>query len=588
MVKTIKFAEKEKKFLFFISASLFVFWGLGDILLPENSYRYFFLVLSLIGAYGFSKERVIATGFRISHVMISFFAAFQICGYQLFFVLDITWWFYVLFGIMVVYAYFVLRGILAILCHMQQVCINAVYMEPKECRKIQWIVFLLIAAAEVFMLLAYWPGIYSFDSWTCYDQALNILEQRSDIHSFLYVCIIALCTKVSLNCALLVISMVLIFAGVFSSFMSYLYKYGVKKKYIIGVTVIFCIMPNNMYMLISVWKDVPFTIGLLSLTFALTKWAFEGDKVTCDRKWQIHTIVSLIAVACFRSNGMAVLFGLFLIIAIRAIREKKVKKEITIMMIAVAIVLLVKFPIFSFLNVSGTPEGFASLPFVDAVWANAEAGIELPDEIREAMKELIPYDDWENLYEPGHVNNSIWDSDGFEKPPLKEAVCWYNWCLIHSPKITVQARLIKTGFIWNYFCSGQEDFSYNCDFGEMQNERVLYELGAEEWQWQHLEETYFLREWFQKYINFFDDKFQFLYRGGFHLTLWLLLMVEYIAKKSPKNALVIVPIVINTAALFVGTCYSDYRYIWGMELLTWFFVLIYTAIPKKVKAEMAE
>ena len=61
------------------------------------------------------------------------------------------------------------------------------------------------------------------------------------------------------------------FSIIISYIFTYLYKNGVKKVFLISATVLFVLAFNNMALIMIIWKDVPFTISLLWLTFELYK-----------------------------------------------------------------------------------------------------------------------------------------------------------------------------------------------------------------------------------------------------------------------------------------------------------------------------
>lgn len=568
-----------------VLANMVFYLTCGNYFLPADRSNYVLTILALIGLVGFlqgAESANLLKKYPLIYSVIILMTTFQIGGYRLFFVHEVNLFSWVLFLCIAIWTFYYLNGIIGCVRWMQERFVMENEANSVKSSKVVFvIVFGIIILVELIMLYIYYPGIYSADSLVCYQSALNIVQERSDIHSFLYVCLIALCSKISVNCIVLVVVCGVAFALVFALYMKYLYQLGMSPWWIIGGTLFFCLMPNNIYMPICVWKDIPYTISLLSLTYALTKWIFEKDKVERSIGFYVHIIVSIVFVALFRSNGLVVLLGMLVVLGIKAIRHASVRKLFGIILVSGIIVLGIKGPLYTVLNVTGTPEGFASIPFVDGVWANANAGVELPVEIEREMEKLFPYADWKERYRQGRSNVSIWDLDEYNKLSLKNVVEWYGWCMVNSPKYTIQNRLMKTDFMWSYFRNKDADFTFNCVFDELQNDVVL-DKGADELGWFHFENTHKLRQLFNQYVYSFYEHFQFWFRGGFHLTLWFLLCVKTIFNKRKRMVIVVLPILLSSIALMIGTCYADYRYIWGMEVMTWFILPIYMLMNKSV------
>lgn len=57
------------------------------------------------------------------------------------------------------------------------------------------------------------------------------------------------------------------------------------------------------------------------------------------------------------------------------------------------------------------------------------------------------------------------------------------------------------------------------------------------------------------------------YRGGWNLLLWMCSFV-YLSGKKKEITYALVPIIANTAGLFLGCCFPDYRYIYPMYVIT--------------------
>lgn len=513
--------------------------------------------------------------------IISVIVAFQFCGYDLFFSREFSLFLCVLFILCVVLVYWGIKAIVRLLDWVadKKVTVSVSERSVERSEKVLYVFSGLLAIgilAELIIFFAYYPGIYSQDVVQCWRQSLDLSAEKSDLHSFLYVCLLAVFSYLTNNIAIVTVFFALSFAIVFALFMTYLWKNGLRLGYTLCSTILFYIFPNNLYMIVALWKDIPFTIALVSLTYALCKWVFEPEHVKESIGCLVHIGVSAVCVACFRSNGLVILASLLIFFCLLWFRKHSEWKMLVSLLAAVIVVSGFKGPVFSLLNVDRGPEGFACVPLIDAVWANAYYGVELPADAEQVLSEIIVADEWKTEYVEGYANVYIWEDAYWNKKlSFKKSLEWYVWCISNHPLLTIKARLTKTDFLWNYFMCDGAYLSYNCDFKASQNPL------ASEYGWSYLEGTQGLRNAFAAFFYWFHN-LAVLYRGAIHLTLWLILILEF-RKKNTSAVVVILPALANAIALFIACCYSDYRFIWNMEVMSFFIIPVYLLTHRKAQ-----
>lgn len=509
------------------------------------------------------------------YLFVSIILAFQLRGYYLFFERSVNATTWVVFVMLSLACYFVIKFCVLFFDWCGAKVVTHTNIDLRK-RKYVWLsLFIIGGVAQLIMFVTYYPGIYSPDVVTCWEQAINIFEEKTDIHSFLYVCILAFFSLFTDNIAVVTFFFGLSFLVVFVSFMTFLWKKGISYRYILVATVLFYCLPNNLYLTAALWKDIPFTIGMMSLTWAMARWALAEDSANISKGCLLHVVISAICVACFRSNGMAVLAVLSIAFVFIWLRKHDEWKICIAVWMSLAFVLIYKGPVFDLLGVDRGPEGFACLPLVDAVWANAYYGVDLPDDMEQELGDIINQENWETLYDEGFANVYIWEDVYYnDKLSMGKSVEWYLWCLRNSPYYTIKARLTKNDFIWNYVMGESSYISWNCVFAAPQNAQ------ADIYGWYLLEESQSLRNAFEDYHEMITS-FPIVYRGAIYLSIWLILLVELL-KKNKKIIPVLVPAICNAIALLIAVCYSDYRFIWNMEVLTFFIVPIYMLGTKRI------
>ena len=138
------------------------------------------------------------------------------------------------------------------------------------------IVFGIMLFAGLLVSIIWYPGTVVSDNVQMYENSIDFgnTESRSDVISFFYVCIMHFLFALTSNYYVLTIIMVFLFSVVWASLMMTLYSFGIKYPIIIVVTLLWLLIPSDLLMLISTFKDIPFTLFLLVYLDMLIKYLF--------------------------------------------------------------------------------------------------------------------------------------------------------------------------------------------------------------------------------------------------------------------------------------------------------------------------
>lgn len=131
------------------------------------------------------------------------------------------------------------------------------------------ILFSIMMCFGIGLSIIYYPGIITRDSVSMYYAAQNFSDMRvrTDIHSFAYLCVYKLVFSFTDNYYVLTCLIILLFSVVWARYLTYLYQCGLRFGVVFTVTLGWLLIPRNWYMLITSWKDSPFTISMLILSY---------------------------------------------------------------------------------------------------------------------------------------------------------------------------------------------------------------------------------------------------------------------------------------------------------------------------------
>ncbi len=429
---------------------------------------------------------------------------------------------------------------------------------------------ILITGGGLFSVLFY-PGVISPDTMDIYQAAMNLgdIASRTDIHSFAYTFLEWIIFSVCDSFYFLTWMMLIAFSAAWASFMTNICRLGLNRRIAYAVTFTWLLVPSSLYMLISTWKDVPFTVCLMVASNMFMKMsALDGEFMVKGRDYVILA-VSLIGAALFRSNGQFVLAVLVIIFLLYALKFQK--RAIYRMFLAVAAagitVLLIKVPIYHALQVKGTPASFASIPFVDGIWENVMYGeqSDLPANVVAFIEdEISPVNEFRESYLEGRFYNEYFPN-GFDKfTQAKDA--WIT-CLKNNPFITLMARLKKNYNSWSVF--PREKVYLNTGYiQELGDYTDLNYLSVPLFKTaRHVFGIFYSDRWL------YGDFCYIIARGGWNIFLWVLFGFFLNKKKMRNRKIIIIPAAANSVAMLIACCYPDYRYTYPMYVLTVLYVL---------------
>lgn len=425
-----------------------------------------------------------------------------------------------------------------------------------------FICFLSFLGICIIYLLAYYPGVMTDDSFTQWNQMEKF--KFNDWHPAFSTLFNWLITRIWHSPAAIVFVNSLLFSGVFAAITVWLKSLGLDNRILIVISLVFIINPVNGIMAVTVWKDIPYSISLLWLTYLAMKVVYsEGCWLHSIRNKMIFS-GSLVFAALIRHNGIVPL--MLVIIALFILYKKYWKNIAIVTLISLGVITFIKIPIYKALNVTpGSP--FQSLvnPIMQ-VGGIISRGGSLTEEEQAVVNEILPLEKWKEGYKI-YSEVPLASMEGFNMGYFKEnktefLKAWAGMAL-RNPKLAFRAYMYRTAIIWRIINPpGSAVFTNNR--GVSANT-----LGfATDSQLPYVKDAF---NFLQKALN---SRF-FIWIGWKPATYLLIIMLfGFIAilKNGYKWLLVLLPVLGNTLGLLLVTTSDQPRYYYPTLIIAPFII----------------
>ncbi len=188
----------------------------------------------------------------------------------------------------------------------------------------------------VFLYLVYFPGQISADTvyvWTRAGQ-----NKYNDLHPLFYMLLIRGLRYIWNNIAIVTLFHVLFSIFTFSFVANELRRMGTPKWLCWAVAIILPILPTNALYSVTIWKDVPYTLGLIILSMLLLK-SITSDYYRSKKALPQIIIVSLF-ILFMRHNGLFSVFIPLFLLGVYQIFKKDKKLIIKTLIIGFSLLVL--------------------------------------------------------------------------------------------------------------------------------------------------------------------------------------------------------------------------------------------------------
>jgi hypothetical protein len=321
------------------------------------------------------------------------------------------------------------------------------WLTPKK-QNILWMVYALpcLLTWSIYWIVFY-PALMSYDSINQWGQIIS--GHFTDLHPAILTMLMWLITRVWFSPAAIVAVQILALSLTVGWGLATIYKMGVPKTYIWIASVMIAVMPFNGTMVISIWKDTPYTISFLALTILLIRVGATKGEALGTRSTVFFIGLTIGLVSLFRLNGPAV--GVGSLIALLIFCRQYWRRTMIIALIAAGLWIGIRGPFYKLLHISSVGESFnARVVFAHQIAAHIAAKTPLRSQEIDSLNRIFPLDtNWNyNRY-------SVWSltlDKRFNWSSFMESNSEifriYLALLIRNPLVNLKHTLDSSSLVW--------------------------------------------------------------------------------------------------------------------------------------------
>lgn len=442
----------------------------------------------------------------------------------------------------------------------------------------------MLVCFSVYITASY-PASLCIDSRTQLLQVFGI-SPITDAHPAIHTLVLKALINLFGSVVGIAIVQAIFFSLVSAVILTYLYSVGINYHFLMLFAAFISLSVNNGIYITTIWKDVPYSIFILLLTYLFYRIGKDKNYLNNPIIIVIFSL-SLGGTRLFRHNGIIIYFVGIILLLIFTLIYKKMTYIITILL-TILVVSGIHGPLYKIMGVQeikGVTENVGSMaPLLHGL---VYAGIqeELPEDSKKLLIELMPMEQWKNCYRP-YCSNELFMSEIAVEYQIEEKIAMigtsnmlknYLKTFIYSPKNIIFDRLFGIDLLWNVFRDNGYDWRVANDsyeIGVVSNDMSIYR--------QDNLFTEILKPIVQETMNnpFLDAIF---WRGGFWTVLLIILFFYVIYKKRTYNLFVFLPCIANIISLCLGMVCQDFRYVYFLNLNIPFLILLVLAENKKIE-----
>jgi hypothetical protein len=423
-------------------------------------------------------------------------------------------------------------------------------------------------------LAAFWPGLMSPDSIAQWDQILQ--SSFSNNYPAFHTLTNWVITRFWLSPGAIAVVHILVLSFIFAIAMQEVEGWGVGVRVRALITAVFCLSPVNGMMVISLWKDIAFTCGMLGLLIVVLRAVRTEGQWLRTRTGMVSLWLGLLVVSLYRHNGapVAALFMAAMLVTWRSICFKELLRVGFNWIIAV---IIITGPAYRLVGVVPMAKFFAlqnALHQIGALISKPRIGSG-PD--LRFLASIQPIDVWTRLYSCYSLNLLIYNRNfrhELIEPNSATVLTIWRTHVARNPDVIWQHQKCVTSMLWQI--SEPRDRAgrlYTTEFGIVENDFGL--------KTQALAPS--LHRVISSAVRFSHDPsvIWFVWRPALHLY-FLLTCVGFAAirMRNRKMLLIAAPAVLNSLVWLALITTQDFRFQYPVYVMA-LIVPALLAVPRR-------
>ena len=297
-------------------------------------------------------------------------------------------------------------------------------------------------------LVAFWPGLMSPDSIAQWDQVLQ--TSFSNNYPAFHTLTNWLITRIWLSPAAVAIVQIIILACVFSLNIHELEFWGIAPRVRALVTTVFCLTPVNGMLVISLWKDIPYTCAMLGLFAIVLRTVRTEGRWLQTKQGMAALWFALLLASLYRHNGVPVV-GLFLAIMLIVWRRVCFKQLVRVSINWILVFIIITGPVYRLIGVGQMAKFFTLQNIVHQIGAMLSHGVISSRSDLTFLASIQPIESWVKYYSCYSLNALIYNAQ-FKHPFLEsradQLVDIWQRAIRQHPEIVLEHQKCVTSMLW--------------------------------------------------------------------------------------------------------------------------------------------
>ena len=433
----------------------------------------------------------------------------------------------------------------------------------KNISKHRFIVFIITLGICFLYHYIFNPYIVQADGYMeIYDIQNNVL---SNWHPYLHSLLLGIFKDAFGSISFFLYFRFIIYCLVINSILFYLNKNGLRLIYVYLIAILFTLFPINGVMIVTLVKDIDFSIALVALTFYTYLLVVDKKYFNSNRLNYIYILISLVLVALFRHNGIYISICVLCLLFIISYRRKSIVIFI-ISIVSVISIFIVNNPLYDYLDVEAAPKNFdiatmlhgISYLIVNDKYIDSSSYKYITSEVMPKDDIVTSYDKY-NIDLLLHYNDFDIRNKDIDK---KKIINIYLKEFIKYPKYLIKDRLYGTDLLWNVSEKDNiEVYKYSIKYDE---------FGTDYAKLVKIKQRFSpLHKIVNKILYFISDNEllnAIFFRFGIYFDLLIVISI-YLIFNDRKKLCSLIPIIANIITLFIAMHHQSYRYIWVIQII---------------------
>lgn len=429
---------------------------------------------------------------------------------------------------------------------------------------------LLLIIPAIFALYAFNPGISSSDTYRCLYEYAHSIEGMPNWHPPFYILLLKAIISVWDSTYAVVFVQWLFWIFVMLEMITFLLKRGISKKIIIVVAFILGSSTSNYLHICTIWKDIPYALSTIWLTIIIAKLALDFEYYKKRILIFLELAIALILVCLLRQNGIVVY--LLVALSLLVVMRKKYKVIMSVVL-SMAVVLIIQFPVYSHLKVQEAYKGGEYMGLSQDILGVYYYGGDLSKETIQMINVLTDYNNAKFKYNPYYIKHT-YNLDVSKG----EFILNYLDTFFRNPILMLREVVCRQDCMWDLFL-GEKGIVSCVDYHQTVEDT---KPDWTDYYQKHYDNSFSIR---MKEITGYSVSNQILNMTQWRTGLYFLLVIlaSYVLLRKNRNILFIIfiPFVGQVLSLLLSTGWPDFRYYWPLNLMSVFIILLIPTIPNK-------